>query len=630
MPVEGEEPRLSYILRDPNSGAVVVQDLVHLHQSVWTVRALAAGYPGSTTVGEFKIVLPAPRSDLFGANRAQYDAILTASNDGIGLKVEGYLGDHATGTPVVTGVITKMDLPLDGPWTLSGSDTLYWLQQSQMMPGEFFGAPLDGALPTGTNEIVESLICTQEVIWDDDFSNWNGGSSPPHNSGDYHVNAGWSFTSSDPYQGEPALTTTTSGATSWFVTNTSWNQSSQYSFSSISLRGTAVASTPGVGSVGQEVAVILLSDSTFQNGLWFRFVMVQNSANLYDIEVDGFSRAAGVDTVIAQQTGVLTNVYNPFPYEFTVVHTLDTGMMSVKCLLNGQDAGVNFGGSPPSSGRIGVRGGSAAPAALYLNSLQFRGRTTSFGGVGFAWSPSRFTKGTFVSDGGSIPQQITVDSQTHLDMLVLACSVKGSQIRKNCGAGAKADSIDFGPSQGTDHSTQPGGTFREGANIVAEGTTLSNVAEVYATDARINAIPGSNSGGSVTWRRIGSANDMVLTDTVSDVGIPIFEFLQAYGKAIQQRKAAPVVATQLAVVRTPDLVGINNGLGPRELDTVQVTLPTYGLDQVAQIVGYTLDETSGVMTYFLTNFPERALGGRAALQRLQRSADFLTSTYSAK
>lgn len=630
----GVAPRLSYRLLDPNTGAVVVQDLAHLHQSKWTVRALLPGYPGSSTIGDFSILLPPPGSAKFRANRDQYDAILNSSKAGIGLKVEGYLSERPSGTPVVSGVITKMDLPLDGPWVLSGYDTLYWLQQSQMIPGELFGAPLDGVLPTGTLEVVEALTCTHEVVWDDDFANWSGGNSPPHNSGDY-TNSNWTFTASDPYQGQPALTANATGATEAVIlSNTSWSRSSQYSFSTVTVRGTMQCGTPGSGLVGSGIFVIMLADSPYNNGVELQVLMRQNASGSYDVEAYVFQKSGGTYTLKSSHTGLFTNQLSPWSYEVTIAHTTDAGIDKYNVFVNGKDAEVDTGSFGPASGRIGMRFNVAAGGspAVYVNSLQFRARTTSFGGLAFAWSPPRFAQGSWTSDGGTITQQIKTNEQTHLDMLVLAASLKGSLIRKTAGAGYKGDSIDYGPQPGVDRSSQI--VFREGpgGNIVAQGTTTANVAETYATDTKMNAIPtaadGGNSGGTVIWRAIGAAGDMVLTDTVSDVGAFAWEVLSGYARAIQQRKAFPLTATQIAVARTADLVGINNGLGPRECDFVRAVLPTYGFDFVVLITGFILDETTATQVYFLNDFPEGALGGTAGLQRLQRTADFLGTTYN--
>jgi len=114
---------------------------------------------------------------------------------------------------------------------------------------------------------------------------------------------------------------------------------------------------------------------------------------------------------------------------------------------------------------------------------------------------------------------------------------------------------------------------------------------------------------------------------VSDLGAFGFEFLQSYGEAIATRKAAPMAATQVNVVRDGVLTAINNGLGPRELDFVRVILPTYNIDQIVQVAGLVLDETQATQTYFLINFPEAKLA-QSGLQRLPRSIDFLATTYN--
>jgi len=620
-------PRLAYRLLDPNSGAVVVPNLYHLHQSTWTVRALLAGYPGSSTIGDFSIQLPAPYSEEFKVNAAQYQAILSSANKGIGLKVEGYNGDAVAGTPVLSGVITKMDLPLGAQWVLSGSDTLLWLQQSQLMPGEVLAAPGTGVLPTHGYEIVEALSGTQEVIWDDDFTNWNGGGSG-HTSSDYTL-SNFSFTSSDPVAGQPALTSTSLQPTdAYALTSTSWNKTTQYAFSTVSIHGSMVAGTAGVGATVSEASIILLSDSTWQNGVLLLVALAGTAtAGLFNVTATIYTKSSGTYTLRAGTNTILQNVRSPFSFEVFASIYFNAGRFEVRITINGQDANTLIQGvTVPASGRIGLRfsASTGGSPAVYVNRIQFHGRNGP--SIGSAWGTPRFPLGTInTGSAASIASELSPNQATHLDMMTLAASVDGFALRKNPGAGANADSLDYTASPGTDYSASV--VFEEGVNIVAQGSTFQNIADLYGTDAKVNGVPGTDSGGSVTWGRIGAAGDMVLTDTSADVGPIGFAFLLLYAKAIQSRKAAPLVAVQLAVARTAELLKANNGWGPREWDTVQVHVPTYVIDhQSAMIVGYTISEASAVVTYYLTQFPESRLP-QAPLQAIKRALDYLSTTY---
>lgn len=633
----GIPPRISYLLRDPNTDAVVVQDLVHLHQSKWTVRALRAGYPGSTTLGDFTIPLPAPGTPAFTRFRPQYEAIQSRTSSGIGLKVEGYLGDHADGVPVVSGVVTKMDLPLGAAWSLSGFDTLFWAQQSQTLPGELIA--LQGEL---TTDAFRAWLGTMESLWDDDFTNWNGG-GVGHVAADYNV-SGFSFAAADPVFGKPALVSTGAAesyvttTSSWQVTSLSGTPPGTYHQSVTTIHGVLVASTAGPGSAAGQMGIYLIADANPQNAVMAQLVLNNVSFGIFNVDVAIFTRSAGTFTAQASASSVFTNVLTPFPFELSVVASPVafgpvSSAWSLRVFVNGKDTGcavtaLGFPPLPSGPGRIGLRcsvsaGGSPA---MYVNRITFHSRTSAVDGI--VWGSFRFPLGNH-TDLGTVPLNISSTGQTHLDALQLVAALDNIAVRKNPGAGMKADSLDYGGggslrSPGTNFSDRV--VFRENGNIVANGTVIQNVAEAYSSDVKLNAIPGSDSGGSVTWERIAAVNDMVLTDQVADIGIPSYVLLVAYARAIQARKASPLTAKQVAVLRTPDLVAINDGLGPRELDVVRVVMPTYNLDQIAEVAGFVLDETSEVQVFFLDDFPADALA-EAGDQRFQRALDYLTGTY---
>jgi hypothetical protein len=621
---EGIPLKLAYLLRDPNSGTIVVPDLYHLGGQ-WTVRALLPGYPGSTTLGDFTIQLPPVYGEEFGRYKAQYDAILNATNRGVGLKVEGYLNDVGAGAPVVSGVLAKMSLPLDGPWELTGSDTLYWLQQSQLFAGE------EGSLLAGTyraHQIAEAMYGTRELLYDDDFTNWNSGAN--------YSSSGFGDSFNDIVYGQKAISANADG--SYAITNGTWTDDqfgAGYQLlqaASVTAWGVAVGDDTAGSGTGPAPGLWLLADSTGANGILVDFLMKETGAAsaAYNIDARINTRVAGTFTQRALVSNVYTNVPGIFPFELTAVLYTNTQpgfapKVGVRVLLNGKDTGAVFydgiDWTVPATGRLGVRhGSSGGTTATYFNRLRFQSRTAGW------WGTSRFAVGSSYN-GNFVPAPFGGQGQTHLDIIQAAAAFDGASVRKDPGAGTKGDKLNYGLSLGTDYSSSI--VLAEGGNVMASGSTLSNVAEVYATEAHVNGVPFGDSGGSMTWpSSVGASGDMVLTDTVSDVGMVGFSFLTRYGRAIAARKGAPIVATQLQVVRTADMLRANNGWGPRELDSVQIHLPTYGIrHQAAQIVGYTVTEGSAVATYYLTQFPEAVLP-QAALQRLWRSVDYLSTTYT--
>src|SRR5262245_52506518 len=124
--------------------------------------------------------------------------------------------------------------------------------------------------------------------------------------------------------------------------------------------------------------------------------------------------------------------------------------------------------------------------------------------------------------------------------------MSGFNIRKNAGRGYKSDTLDYSAGPGSDLCTKV--VWEDGSNM--EDALAAGTAEVAASDVRMNAVPGSDSGGNVTWSRLGSIGDMVLTDTVADVGVPGFIGLALYAQAAQARKVNPMTATQIDVART--------------------------------------------------------------------------------
>jgi hypothetical protein len=632
----GEKPKLAYLLRDPNSGSVVVSDLYHLRQSQWAVNAPVTGIPGSSTMGEFDLVLPGPQTDEHWAHRPQYDAILAATNRGIGLKVEGYMGSVGAGVPVVSGVITKMDLAASDSWRLSGMDTLYWLQQSQVIPGE------QVVLGNSGGRTAAVFCATQEVLWGDDFANWSGTSSSGHPaSTDYSaVSGAWSSTT-DALFGESAVSTT--GSTAILLRGSTWSDT-QFAACMVTATGVCVAGTDT--TFAGDVGIYLAADATAANGYLIEFVMKQTSggSGLYNVDVRILSIAATVFTAVASSANVFTNVPATFPFELTAIRCpaatgagLTTTTPTLRVILNGKDPSCSAAISAGSGGRIGLsfRYTAGGSPTAYFNRLHFNSRTNQTAGwTGSSWGTDRFQSSITGAAHPTNPGSVVVgQGQTHLDMIMSSAAFDGAQVRKTPGAGAKADTITYSAAGlGTDLSSSL--TFEEGVNVEPSGTRLVNVAEIYSSDARVNAVPtagsGSDSGGSITWRRVGAPGDMVLVDTVSDVGMVGFSLLRRYAALIQARKMAPLVAVEVTVARDEKLLRWNNGWGPVELDYVTVHLPTLGIvRQKVQIVGYKIDETSGFASYTLTQFPESS-SGRAEFQRFVRALDFLTTTYAAR
>lgn len=613
MPLEVVTGNLSYRVLNQNTGAVVIPDLPHLHQSTSTVRALQGGYSGASSLGDVIIPLPSPQSEMWKQNIGLYRQLA------VGQKLEAFAGTN-TGTPKFSWVITKLDQPLRGNWAIRGADTLYWLQQSQVIPGEVVS-------PRGFSDLINYYIGTREVVWDDDFANWNAGGTG-HTSADYSL-TGWSFTSADPYFGLPALTSTSAGAEATVVANPSSVALSNYVTSHISIQGVLVAGTDT--TFAGEVGLYILADNATptQNAVLGRLKVFQTGAStgLYNAQTEIFTLAAGVYTAQGSVgTGVLQGLRNVLPFELTITFYNYTGPNAaasnyVSVAINGKKVSSTWGVGSftlPASGRVGMHfnvtaGGSPA---VYVNRLKFHSRP--------AWADGSGRSTRYISSGPTSPvpalAQDLVDSAiSQLDLFMLAQTFTNRQIRKDPGFGFKSDSLTWGAGTGPGADLSSSVVFEEGVNVV--DAAVLPVGETYSTDAKVQAVPGSDSGGSIVWSRLAAVGDMVLTDTVADVGAPTYALIQRYARLIQQRKSNPMVAVQLEVTRTADTAD-----KWRELDFVTVHLPTLGIfRQKTQIIGYNYVEGQATQTVWLTALPDTYL--LLGLQRLRAPIDGIAAVY---
>jgi hypothetical protein len=600
MPAEPVLGYLRYRVVDNNTGNVVIPDLPHLHESSWTVYALQQGFPGSTSIGTFTIPLPPPLSDLYRANQSIYASLAREQ------RIEAFRGDVIDGSTAFSGIITKLPRTLTS-YQIEGSDSLYLLQQSQMFPAEQILAPF------APHFLYTVFLATRECVWDDDFSGFGGGSGP-HPSTDY-TNSNWNFTSSDPFLGKPAVWASAANPTiAHLATNTTWGVNAQFAPCTITIHGTMVGGSDT--SASSEAGILLLSDSTAANGVLVRALMRQTapSSGLYNIDAQIFTINSGTYTLQAQVQNVFQNLGNTFNFEVGATIYQWGASRVIQCIINGQDTGCQYLTNVlPSSGGIGLRyseaSGQTGSPITYVNRLTFQSRTGN-------WGTNRFAQGTNTTGSMTVQNSVAASSQTHLDMLLLAASTDGFYLRKNAGFGYKADSMDYEASPGTDLSAEV--IFEEGVNVT--DAQVLPVADIFSTDAKVNAIPGGDSGGSFTWSKLANTGDLILTDTVADIGIPGYSLLTQYAKLVQARKVNPMQATQITVVRTADTAD-----KWRELDTVLVHIPTLGIyRQASLIVGYTYTEGSAEQTIYLSQLPSGP-GLAQAMRRITGPVEYLSN-----
>lgn len=617
---------LRYRVIDQNSGDIVIEDLPHLHQSTWSVRALQPGIPGGATLGDFTVPLHHPSSDEFFVALPDYFLLQ------VGQKIEGYLTETPSSSdtnntfldsrhqePKFTGVITEVTRSLQTNWSISGKDTLWWLDQSQMLSGEVLAAPVTGALPYQAADIIEVLKCTREIVWADDFTNWNGISNIERPSSvDYTRTGGWTFTSADPYLGLPALVDTNTGDDDYVIVagGDIGGRLSEFAFASVTIWGT-VAATAAAGDFATP-GIILLSDTTYANGLLVAFALQYNSGtSSFDIIASIWTKIASAYANIASKT-VFTGVNSPFSYELTAITTWNAGRWSITALVNGKDSQCTvFTPGGPFTGSFGIRHNATGANAIYVNRVKFDSRTHGFD---IEWSPDRFQEGAIFSGSSTINSGFTANSQSHLDMMLLAASYDNAFIRKTAGSGFKSDSIDYGTADQLGNDFSQSIVLEQDVDII--DIDVFSLSELYATDVKFNGVPGSDTGGTGTWGDVGAVGNMILTDTVTDLGPSEAALLLSYAKIVQDRKISPFQAKSVTFVRTAA-----NADKFREMDHISIHVPKLGIFyQKVLVVGYTFSEGRDQQTAYLDQLPDQAVPSFNFV-RLHRPIDYISTTF---
>lgn len=579
---------LSYRVVDSNTGSEVVSDLPHLRQGLWKIRGLQPGVIGSATLGTFDIPIYAPADQGGWSAGPKYDLL------GEGQRVEAYLGGSGDAVPYASGVITGLDRPMDAPWVIHGVDSLWWLQQSQLFTGETIG-------PGGAGSaLVQQMSGTREVVFDQ-WANALTFSAPITN------------VTADPQFGLPGVSCNFNGLASAILGGfgSPWNANAQYSLpahpssayaSAITLWGVINADTnvSNSGSVG----FFWLADSPFTTGYFVEATMVYSGSATtgYSVSVRLWSVSGGTFTALTAPTTAFTGIQSSvLPYQLQVVlYNNNNSGWNFRVILNGKDTGcvAAVTSLARSSGTLGIRFNGNGAGTNYATRLRFESRTGQYGTPG-TWGTNRLQVGS-LSSGTAVIPMIVGQGQTHLDLIQLAMALDGAVALKTPGRGYKGDTLTYGV-LGADLSS--GVRLEEGVNVVAQGTTVAALADQYSTVTRYSAVPGQNTGGTIEWPVGSLANpgDLVLTQTVTDVGAPDIALQLANAMAIQARVGNPLTALQVAFNRSPDF---ELGVTAKLYDRLGLNIPTLRLNhQVQQLIGWDFQEGNAVQTAYLNQFP---------------------------
>jgi len=633
---EGLKTRYALRFLNNDTGAEIVANVPHLHATTWQDRAYVPGQPSSSLIGSGKITLPAPGTDEFRNHADDFRAIT------IGQRVEGYLGDRVGRTPIFSGIVVPpLDRRANAPWEINFVNSIYMLQQSQLLPGE--------AITLGSYAgygISRQLYGTQEVLWGDDFANWPGTSAPGAPAASDYNNTNWTWTAADPYFGLPALVSGTQvfPTDAHLTTATTWGTGSgsidaPWGQAIISVQGVMIA---GSGSVAGNIGVWLIADSTTQNGLLVdAYMQPEALAGWYSVGLRITDRTSGTFTQLA--SALIQHFTSPLEFRLDAIFLVapddpavsspGIGSVLVKAIFNGQDPGVQADyGLRQGPGRIGLRTSVNAGGSpnTYVNQLQFTSRTSG-GIVGGSWGTNRFGDAQFVNGGQIITAPITAQGQSHLDVISVGATWQGAYLRVDPGAGHKSDKINFGGDGTHISSTNPGNDLTgviqliEGVNIELSDSRVATVPEIYGTGVKLNSLVSPESGGSVVWTAPGKPGDAVVLGTTSEMAIPGFTLLSRYASRIRDRRLDPLVAVAVRVIRDQKWCSVNDGAGPRVCDMVLVHMPTLGVNwQSLVIAGIDHEEDQATALVYFSALPWDIVKDST---RVRGPLEFLTNTY---
>jgi hypothetical protein len=625
------------LFRDNNTGEELARDVPHLG-STWKPRGLQPGQSGSSMVGTATIILPGPGTDEFAENADLFRNILVP-----GVRVEGYIGGRVlvgdglvpqssgpVGGPAWAGIIQPpIRRQANGSWELTVALTPWMLSQSQLYPGEAIHYGGSSVTPFA---ILQSYIGTREYLWADDFLNWFGTSAVGAPASTDYTNSNWGATGADPALGLPALISAAASTESNIVTTTTWGTSSPasgpWATSQVGVHGVLVMGTDAnnAGNVG----IWLFASSNFLNALLVDFIaQPQAVSGWYSFLVRIHTRVGGVFTTLSQSFNKLPNTTSPFEFRLEAllrivapdpaINSPGTGALVVSALLNGQDTGVQAGYINVGPGRIGLRSLANAPGAplAYINRIVFDSRTST---IASQFGQNRFKFGTFNTFGAVPSAPIESQGQSHLDVLAMLANATGFYARVRPGAVTNVN-------PGTDYTTRV--LLEEGRNIDNDGTEVAAIPEIFGTGVKLAGIPSGDSGGLIQFDAIAKPGDAMLLGSYSEMGIPGFTLLGRFARQLQGRRANPLIATAVNVIRDAEWVRINDGLGPRELSVIKVNHPTLGIYNESLImIGYDFVEGFGKQMVYFSSLPYGVPNDIAI--RLRGPIDWLTSTYQAR
>lgn len=584
----GVVPYLWYRVLDP-FGNEVVSNLAHL-RSKWNIKAPMPGQvTGASVIGDFQVDLPPPGTPEWRDNAQDFAKLA------INQRIEGYYGQPGAGNPRVTGIIREKPSTFNS-FALKGIDSIGILLGTSTGRSEQFNGRTDQLFMYALQGYA------MQANSSDDFSGviatlWNN-------------NGGWS-TNANP-NGLAAIKASNSGdgvlSSKTSYANATYNNCYISGwFYLICANTTGSVAEAGCIAAYQDINNYILGRALM------RQAFTQGSANSrYEVDAEIWIKSLGTWTLLVRKNNVVVTANNNAWLQVSLFGKQIGATYQWEVQINGSPSGCLYQYQATPAGSTGYR---SLITSNTMGPFTFNAANSScwVSNVTFVAKQNLVNPGNIVQGTKSIMQTF---SNTHsLDMVNLAAMTEGYSWRKNPGVGI--DTIDFGPSVGTDYSSRV--FFIEGDNLESRSSIDTNF-DQPVTANRLFGSPGQDNAGYIEWVNIAAAKQYGLwigtlsVDEASDFGAQ-----QRLVQTITNLQAAPGSAKDLFVIRDEQTADVW-----RELDYVTVVSPRLGLNnQVVQVMSYTLEEGSPAQEIIGDQYPKSMIV--SDLRRLRSLLDGLAS-----
>lgn len=617
---------VSYRILNRITGAEIIHDLVHPHQSTWTVKGMQPGAPGASAIGSFTIPLYPPGSNEFKANWSDYQQLLPGLAEG--LRVEGYVGPIA-GAPRYAGVITDVSIDSAGAFTLSGQSDVWIASKQKPFPGEVFTNTPSGALNSLGR--ARSYVGENIVALTDQFN--------PYTSGNYlsdHLSFGltagtWSGTTDDNGINSNVVTDSTGNAATLInktgTAATGDSDHNQFVECTMRFNASTVSDTTNSGKAG----VLISSSNANSQDLIVAYATIKfnSTTSQFDVDATIQTYVGGVLGTNVSASNVLTNVNDPDGFVPLQLQLL-TNRYQTAFSINGSVVLQTTNGTSyfsPSTGTLypglfyAVPATGSAPA--YFTNLIQGVRTNDSA----SHTTAPFITGTTGTSAHSIAW-FSILPPTFLDAWGQVATLETwfwryTPVAMSPGTHPTMGVVDFGLAPGTDRSTSI--IFTEGGNL--DSLIQQGNADTFASDSRYGGMATTDGNGVVTSRNIPAMNAYGwLSDNDMSLSVVGWSHLQRQGGLVAANKGAPGSSYVAKVLRDPQTAD-----KWRELDYVTIHCPSIGVyNKKLLVLAYTFTEGTAEQEITLGQYGIDEAGQVVGITRLFQGLKVIAGSFRAR